>query len=155
MKQPLRPFRTSIYSKLLGAIIYRGIVIPIGDEYSNKNQADINVGNNQPVKAWIKLSNETADDDSPKCLRTDLVSIQIMVQVEFNANSGNAEHGESIMDLILERLFNGNTGDILLEADFSINCMKLAGTRNLNYQNDTSRVWATVATITAQVSQAV
>lgn len=155
MKTPLLPFRTAITAKIKDQITYNGISIPLGEEYSNKNGADINVGNNQPVKAWIKLSNQTADDDSPKCMRTDMVSIQIMVQVEFNANSGNSEHSENIMDLILGKLFIKNSGDISLSSDFLITCLKLAGTRNLNYQNDTSRVWATVATITAQISQTI
>lgn len=152
MKSVSFPFRKAVIDKI-GVITYRGVNIPVFDTNMNGERANINVGNNIPVTAWIRLLNQTADDDSPKCQRQDMATIQIQVQVSFNANSGNYEHSEMIMDLVLEELFDGNSGDITMSTPFYLSCLNKISERNLDFQSDSNRIYMKSVTIQGRISQ--
>lgn len=152
MKGVSFPFRKAVVDRI-GVITYRGVNIPVWSEYMNGERANINVGNNIPVTAWIRLLNQTADDDSPKCQRQDMATIQIQVQVSYNANSGNYEHSENIMDLVLDKLFNGNSGDVDIESGFHISELDKISERNLNYQDNSNRIYMTMAIIRCRITQ--
>ena len=152
MKSVSFPFRKAVIDRI-GIITYRGVIVPIWDTYANGPTANINIGNNIPVKAWIRLLNQTADDDSPKCMRQDMATIQIQVQVSFNANSGNYEHSELIMDLVLEELFDGNSGAVIMSTPFYLSCLNKISERNIDFQDNSNRVYMKSVTIQGRVSQ--
>jgi hypothetical protein len=131
-----------------------GQIIPICDEYRNTPAATLPIGNNKPVRAWIQLTNQTSDDNSPKCHRNDLASIQIQVRVAFNANSGNYENAESIADLILAKLFpDQNEFNIEIDEPFHIWNLRFESSRNINFSDDTDRIWMKNILLTAQIEQ--
>jgi hypothetical protein len=153
MKSPSLAFRTSIYNALSN-IEYLSQHIPVCLEYRNTPAAILPVGNNKQAKAWIQLTNQTADDNSNKCRRNDLVSIQIQVRVSYNANSGGYEHTEEIANLVLETLFPvQNDFDLTIEEPFNVWNLRMESDRNLNFSDDTDRVWYKSLLITAQVEQ--
>lgn len=137
----------------MGVITYNGVNISVWTEFSNGPTADIHVGNSAPVKAWIRLLNQTADDDSPKCQRQDMATIQIQVQVSFNANSGSYEHSERIMDIILEKLFSGNSGVVEIEDGFHISELDKISERLINFQDNSNRIYMSSVTIRCRISQ--
>jgi len=149
MKPVNQAFRRAIYNGILG-VEYRNVTIPVWSEFLNGQRANLDIGNNVPVKAWVKLMNQTADNDSPKCMRNDRASIQIQVQVSFNANSGNYEHSENILTLVLAKLFDEG---ISIEAPFSISLLDKGTERSTTYMDDTARVYMSYCLITALISQ--
>jgi hypothetical protein len=153
MRSTSKPFRTSVYDAIKN-VTYLGELIPVASEYANSTPAILNIGNNKQAKAWIQLTNQTSDDNSPKCHRNDLNSIQIQVRVAYNANSGSYEHAENIADLILEILFPiGNEFEMPIESPFHVWNMSKESERNINYQDSTDRIWMKNILITAQIEQ--
>lgn len=149
------PVRQAVVQSLEGNIVYMGATIPVSEEYANKKQVTIPVGINSPVSAWIRVLNQTEDDDSPKCLKNTQGSIQIQVQVSFNANSGNSEHSENIMNLIIGRLFpTFSTWSISLSPPFHLWDFRLTSFPNVPpIIDNTNRIWVKQALIEYQVSQ--
>lgn len=154
MRSVSQPYRKAIFQRLQGAIIYKGVVIPVCEEYLNTRAAVLPVGNNQPVTAWIQIQNQNSEDDSAKCMRTDSASIQLQVRVSYNANSGNYEETENIMDLVLQRIFTGiNTFTLPIEDGFHISRLTKESDRNVNFQDNTARIWMKNVTLLASISQ--
>jgi len=148
------PLREALVQKL-STLTYLGVVIPVFDVFTNKKQPAI-IGGLSPVTAVVALENQTADNNSPQCLRSDQASIQIQVKVSFNANSGNHEHSEKIMDLILALLWpngNGYKMDVQLSDPFDMSKSSLESIRNLEYQDSTNRIFMTQALVLCQISQ--
>lgn len=157
MKGVTQPYRRALHGRLDNEIVYLGVTIPICDEYLNKTPAILPVGNNQPVTAWIQLMNTTSEPaNEAKCMRNDDANIQIQARVSFNANSGNYEHAENIMDLVLARLFDqatDNSFNLPIENPFNIWKLTKESTRNINYQDNTARIWMQNIILRASISQ--
>lgn len=153
MKSVTLPFRESIRLKL-NNVIYLGQRIPVYSEYAHQPGVVLNIGNGKQARAWIQLTNDTADDFSPKCLRVDQASIQIQVRVSYSANSGGYEATEKISDIVMEAFFpDQNSFDLTLEAPFKLLQLRKESDRNLNFQDDTDRVWMKNILLTARISQ--
>jgi hypothetical protein len=154
MRSVSQPFRKALFNRLNAAITYRGVVIPICEEYLNTRAAILKIGNNQQVTAWIQLQNQNSENDSPKCMRNDTASIQLQARVSFNANSGNYEEAENIMDLVLARIFTGpNSFELPIEEGFHISRITKESDRNINFQDNTARIWMKNITLQASISQ--
>lgn len=149
------PLREAYYSKLKN-IQYLGVRIPVCEEYLNENEAVLNVGNNKQIRAYILLMNQTENDDSnAKCMKNDQSSIQIQVNTVFNANSGNSEHAEKIANIILAMLYPTihYKIDIVLPEPYDLWKTQIVTSRNINYQNNSDRIWTKQIVINNFVSQ--
>jgi len=149
------PVRRAVYQALKDNVTYMGVVIPVWEEYANGKQAVLTVGVNSPVTCWIRLINQTEDDNSPKCLRNSSGSIQVQVQTSFNANSGNSVHSEEIMNLILGILFPAHdSSSVSLPDPFKLWEFKVTSFPNIPViESNTNRIWVKQAVIEYQVSQ--
>lgn len=147
------PFRKALVLALSN-INYLGLRIPVWAEYLGQNPATLPVGNNKQAKAWVQITNQTSDNNSPKCHRNDLASIQIQVRVSYNANSGSYEHVDKISDIIIGILFpDQNEFNLQIESPFHVWNMNNESERNIDFQDDTDRVWMKNILITAQIEQ--
>lgn len=149
------PLREAYYSKLKN-IQYLGVRIPVCEEYLNENEAVLNVGNSKQIRAYILLMNQTENDDSNvKCMKNDQSSIQIQVNTVFNANSGNSEHAEKIANIILGILYPTihYKIDIILPEPYDLWKTQIVTSRNINYQNNSDRIWTKQIVINNFVSQ--
>lgn len=150
MRSVNQAYRRSIFNAGDGQIIYRGVTIPIWSDFDNGDEADLNIGNNMPVTAWIRLMEQDANNVSPKCIRADQAAITIQVQTSFIGTSGNYEHSENIMDLYLTQLFDNG---VTIEEPFALKRLDKISETNLNYQDDVNRIFMTAVTLTGTVEQ--
>ena len=157
MKSVTGPFRKSVYQALQG-LTYNNVIINSFEEdiqeTPTKQVSVITVGNMQ-VKVWVILTNQTSNDNSSKQCRNDEVSLQIQVKAEYPSNKGNSVVSEQIMDLVIDRIFNFDGLLKGIEMDFPFYLWKLdyIGDRNLNYNDNDSRVWIKNLDILGHVNQ--
>jgi hypothetical protein len=153
MELVLLPFRLAVI-EATDSISYLNQLIPVCDEYLNRPAAILPVGNNKPVKAWIRLTNQTGNNNSNKCRRNDRVTIQVQCRVAFNANSGGYVHSEAIANEFLSILFPVQNDFVLpIDDPFHVWDLQLESSNNINFQDDTDRIWMTYLLISAQVEQ--
>lgn len=153
MQVALYPFRKALV-EATDNLLYMGQVVPVCDEYLNEPAAILPIGNNKPVRAWIRLTNQTANDDSNKCRRNDRVTIQAQVRITYNANSGGYEYTEELANLFLARLFPSQNDFVLpIDNPFHVWDLRLESIRNIDFQDNTDRIWMTHLLLSAQVEQ--
>jgi len=103
------------YIDRLSGLTYRGVAIPVDDEYLTKTAAQLNIGNSTGVQAYVLIQNQTTNDDSPKCGIIQNSTLQIHIYTEFNPNSGNYAHADLIGDAILQILMPGSSKQIAFD----------------------------------------
>lgn len=155
MKSPTLAYRTALFNALQG-IVFLGQNISVFEEVANSNQLasikKINVGN-VPVEAYIIIQNQTANDISAKCLRSDQVSCQVQITTLFPIGSGGSKTAEQISELILEKVYDNPTVKFPNDSDFFIWKNQLESTRNIPYQTDTHYAWVHNMTFIAWIGQ--
>lgn len=96
------PLLRKAYVAKLAVVQYLNKSIPVWDTYE-KSSVTITDGN-LTFKAYILLKDITINDDSPKCMNNEDVSIQVQVVTVFNANTGESLYSETIGQRVLEAL---------------------------------------------------
>lgn len=130
--------------------------VPIFEEYvqytSTRPKCIATIGNMQ-VELYILLQNQTANDDSAKCMRNDEVSIQAMITAVFPANKGGSSTTEQISEVLMSMISeDGLFGDITVQGG-DLWRLWVDGYRNIQYDTTTNRVWNTVVIINGSISQ--
>ncbi len=157
MKNVNLAIRTAI-ATALNNIVYNTVKIGVFEEYvqetTNNKMGIITVGG-VPVNAYIILLNQTSNDNSPKCGRNDLCSIQIQIKTEWPASKGGSKMGEEISELVYSALFteDGKFTTLTLPNGLSLWRGVMDGTINLNYDGNSSRTWITQLILNLEVSQ--
>ena len=93
------PLLRMAYVAKLANIQSFNVVIPVWDTYE-KAHATISNGNLN-FTAYILIKDITVNDDSPKCMINEDVSIQVQVVTVFNANTGESLYSEEIGQSVL------------------------------------------------------
>lgn len=144
--------RTLLY-EAIPFVTYKGTDIYVHEEYvqysTTKPKVMLQVGNMQ-VEAYILMLNQTANDNSAKCLRNDEVSIQYRIDVVYPGNKGGSKLSEEISELLMSRITDGLISQI--EAN-GLWRLWIDGYRNLNFDTNTSRVWSTVVIVNGSINQ--
>jgi len=96
------PLLRMAYVAKLANIQSFNVVIPVWDTYE-KAHATISNGNLN-FTAYILIKDITINDDSPKCMVNEDVSIQVQVVTCFNANTGESLYSEQIGQSVLNAL---------------------------------------------------
>ena len=96
------PLLRMAYIAKLANIQSFNVVIPVWDTYE-KSSAIISSGNLN-FTAYILIKDITVNDDSPKCMVNENVSIQVQVVTCFNANTGESLYSEQIGQEVLNAL---------------------------------------------------
>lgn len=157
MRTTTRPIRTAIYQCIKLDLKYGLVTIPVYEEYlpAGGQQATI-VYNNQTVKAYVILLNQTSNyDPILKCLRNDQSSIQIQVTTIFPSGTGGSELAEIIGDSVKLKIwpFGNNNNNLQIDPAFKIWKITYESARNIPYDTDTNRVWVHQMTFLCHVSQ--
>lgn len=136
-------------------VAYSGVNVPVHEEfvqYSDaKPQTYLTIGNMQ-VEVYILLQNQTANDDSAKCMRDDVVSIQVMITAVFPANKGGSRTTEEISEILMNTVSDGLFGQIQVVGG-DMWRLWVDSYRNLQYDTETNRVWTTIVTLNGNISQ--
>lgn len=146
-------FRTAIINAL-DAISYNGKNIYPFEEYYQPSGLRVKAVYAN-FEAYIIVLNQTLNDNSPKCVRNDEVSIQIQINTVWPAGKGGSKSAEEISELIMNRLFttDGLFKNITIPEPFGLWKMDVLTVRNMNYDENASRVWVTQLVVTASVTQ--
>jgi len=153
MKSVTLGVRTAFVQALQG-ITFEGEAIPVWEEVANPGKANLTIGN-VDVEAYIIIQNQTANDMSAKCRRTDQTSIQVQINTLFPIGSGGSWIAEQISELVCDKLFTAtNLGtSIVMPEPFQMWRSTLESSRNIPYQTDVNFVWVHNMTFIAWVSQ--
>lgn len=153
MKSATLGIRTAFFDALQG-IVYKGVTIPVWEEVINGSISVIGVGNMQ-AEAYIIIQNQTANDISVKCRRTDECSIQVQINTRWAIGTGGSKSAEEIGELVCDKLFTATNLEtsVVLDSPFQMWKSKLESTRNIPYQTEDKFVWVHNMVFTAWVSQ--
>lgn len=155
MKNVNLAFRKALITAL-SPITYKTKAIPIHEEYleytTTKPATFVTVGNQQ-VECYIILRNQTANDNSAKCVRNDEVSIQVQIYTVFGNNKGGSLTAEEISEVVMNKVSNdGLIGDISI-ANMGLWRLWVDSYTNLQYNENTNRIWTTIVTLNGTVTQ--
>jgi len=156
MKDVLRPVRTAFYNTVKQDLKYQNVTIPVYEEYMPAAaKPAVLTFNNQTVKAYVILLNQTSNFDPVlKCIRNDQSSIQVQVTTQFPSGSGGSELAELIGDLIKAKIFpSANTNALQLDPAFKLWKCNYESGRNIPYDTETNRVWVHQMTFLCYVAQ--
>jgi hypothetical protein len=92
------PLLRKAYVAKLANIQYLSKVVPPNDTFE---KFKVTIGD---FEAYILIKDITVNDDSPKCMVNENVSIQVQVVTAFNANTGESLHSELIGQQVLNAL---------------------------------------------------
>lgn len=147
-------FRTAIVNAL-DAIPYNGKNIYPFEEYYMPSGVRVKAVYPGLFEAYIIILNQTLNDDSLRCVRNDEVSIQIQINTVWPGGKGGSKAAEEISEIVMNRLFttDGLFKNITMPEPFGLWKMDLLTVRNMNYDENASRVWVTQLVITASVTQ--
>lgn len=139
------------YAIALNNIVYKGGVIPVYEEEMQGSYATLTDG----TQAYVILLNQTANNDSAKCARTDFATLQLQITTVFPPNKGGSIYSEEISEVIMATLFPGEfyTTGIVMPSPFNMWQSYLAGTRAIKYDTTTNRVWITQMLMEHRISQ--
>lgn len=147
-------FRKALVSAM-PFVSYKSVNVPVHEEFvqytNDKPKCMITIGNVQ-VELYILLQNQTANDDSAKCMRDDVVSIQAMITAVFPANKGGSNTTEEISEILMNTVSDGLFGKIQIVGG-DMWRLWVDSYINLQYDTSTNRVWSTVVTLNGNISQ--
>lgn len=136
-------------------IAYKSVNVPVHEEFvqytTDKPKCILTIGNMQ-VELYILLQNQTANDDSAKCMRDDIVSIQTMITAVFPANKGGSITTEEISEVLMNTVSDGFLGQIQVVGG-DLWRLWVDSYINLQYDTSTNRVWSTIVTLNGNISQ--
>ena len=158
MKNVNLALRTAIGLALNDNIVYSGQNIATFEEYlqeTDTRKIAKFIEGNRPAEAYIVLLNQTSNDDSAKCMRNDIASIQIQITTVFPANKGGSSTAEKISELVMARLFteDGLNSTLDLGDDMTAWRGRMEGCINIPYDTNTNRIWITQMIVEYAVTQ--
>lgn len=143
----------------LSAVPYKGVNIPVFEEYvqetPNKKIAVIQSGT-MPVQCYAIIQNQVSNENTnSKCNRRDEATLQININTVFPDNKGGSLTAEEISEVILSILYTNDNfkTSLVLPEPFYVQTSEVITVRNLQYENDTNRIWTTVLVLNFTVSQ--
>jgi len=150
------PLRTSLVEALDGNIMYQSQSIRVFEEYlmenSSKKKAILAGG----VEAYVIILNQTSNEArSNKCNRNNNDSIQLQVTTVYPAGKGGSKVAEEISNVILGLLFPTSlkNTDLTLPSGLDLIKSELLGSRNINYDLSSSRIWINQLILECWISQ--
>jgi len=146
------PYRTAIVNAL-NNVQYQYKRIGVFEEYLQETST-----NKKAVfptfEAYIILLNQTSNDNSPKCHRNNEDSIQIQITTVYPAGKGGSKVAEEIANVVLGILFpNEFYKSNLTIPNMDVWKSELIGTRNLNFNENESRIWINQLILVSNISQ--
>lgn len=157
MKNPNLALREALALRL-STLSLASTAIPIFEEFveetATKKKAKITIGNMQ-VEAYCVLLNQTTNNDSAKCARNDLASVQIQCVTVFPANKGGSKTSELISEKVMALLIDesGLFNTLVLEEPFSAWRGELVNIVNIPFNENNSRAWATQLILEYAITQ--
>lgn len=147
MLNPNLLIRTAYFAALQN-LVYKTKTIPVYEEQvtDGSPMVSVNIGG-VLVQCYIILQNQTANDISAKCGRSDEASIQVQINTLFPRGKGGSKTAEEISELVYSRL---------LESDLNVNGLwstQMPYTRNIPYNTETNSVWCLVCLFTNRITQ--
>lgn len=159
MKLTTLPLRQSLLTALDGNIIYQGKSIRVFEEFlqdtPTKKKAILTFGT-VTAEAYVILLNQTSNEArSNKCNRNNDDSIQIQVTTVYPAGKGGSKVSEEIANIVLDLLFPTSVKETSLTVGGGIDLWHsdLLGSRNIQYDLTSSRVWITQLILECWIEQ--
>lgn len=139
------------YVAALTGLQYGGKTIPVYEEEMQGTVATLADG----TQAYIILLNQTSNNDSPKCVRTDFASIQIQITTVWPSNKGGSRVAQEISEVIMATLFPDKfySTSIVLPSPFNMWQSFLESCRPIQYDTTTNRVWIEQMIMSHRISQ--
>lgn len=144
--QPVTLAVRKAYVNALKGIEYKGKTIQVFEEFVNeamlKKIEPIRIGN-QDVVSYILLLNQTANDNSTKCRRSDQSSLQLQVVTKFQLGAGGSITAEEIGIMVYDKLFIGSDSKttIVMPDPFYMWKSTLESSRNIPFRDETNNVF--------------
>lgn len=155
MKSATLAVRTAFIQRLQDNVIYAGVTLPVREELlDSKTPVTVTYGAAKP-QAYILVHNQTANDISAKCMRSDECSIQVQINTLFPKGHGGSKLAEQISELVFDQLFPVNDLDAGLVSVDGTHIYKstLESNRNISYDTDTHTVWIVNLVFSCWISQ--
>jgi len=148
----------AMYMMAIPFVTYMGQNIYLFEEFlqetSTRNIANITIGN-MNMQAYILLLNQTLNDNSPKCMRSDECSIQIQIVTIFKRESGGSRFAEEIGELILNKIFPIDVVEPTLSLPEPLKLIRTQFETSVNIplNTETDTRWITQLLLTHTVNQ--
>lgn len=155
MKITSLPYRTAVYNALDDKVVYNNVKIHSFVEYLQETSTRKKAILSGDVQAYIILLNQTSNESqSNKCNYNTNDTIQIQITTVWPAGKGGYQVAEGIANAVLALLFPTD----LKNTDLSITGMdiwksEVLSTRNINYNDSSSRTWITQIVLESSISQ--
>lgn len=144
----------------LSGLTYMGQHIPVYEEYVNETTG--NAKAKLPVafgtvEAYVTMMNQGDNDNSlTKCMEDSVSSIQLQITTVWLNGIGGSKHAENI-ELEIYKLLYPDSGyrykTSLVIPEANIWKSERLSTQNINYQDESRRVWIRQAIMNNYVSQ--
>ena len=140
---------------LLNPLPHLTYLIPVYEEYVAGDPVELITVGNVEVQAYIVLKNQTQNDASAKCVRTDETSIQAQITTVWPKNTGGSKLAEQIEESLMSVLFPiSNIVPVMtLPEPFNLWQFRFIGSPNVSYRNETNSVWIKQPIFNMTVSQ--
>lgn len=140
--QPVTLAVRESYAAALQGLVYKNVLIPVFEEFVEESVLNkikpVMIGN-IPIKVFIILLNQTANDNSAKCQRSDQSSIQLQIKTIFPKAMGGSKTAEEVAALVMDKLFNTtpHKTTIVMPTPFNLWKSSLMGSMNIPYRTET------------------
>jgi len=152
MKNPNLLIRTAYFDALQN-LVYKTKTIPVYEEQvtDGSPMVSVNIGG-VLVQCYIILLNQSSNDLSTKCVRSDEASIQVQINTLFPRGKGGSKTAEEISELVYGKILNesGLLGKLTTDGLWKTT---LEDTRNIPYNTDTNSVWVVQSIFTNRINQ--